>query len=73
MLADAVAGLLQRGLRGWNMPESVQKPEIVDPSVITHGCYIDAGFLQFASISLAFISQRIVLRGDNQRGSTPLS
>ena len=62
MLADAVAGLFQRSLGGWNMPESVQKDEIVDRSVVTHGRYIYAGFLQFAGISLTFITQRIVLR-----------
>jgi hypothetical protein len=46
------------------MPESVQQAKVVDRSLVTHGSQIYARFLQFACISLALITQRIVLRRD---------
>jgi hypothetical protein len=56
MCADGVAGLLQCGFGGRDVPERIQEAEIVDSSLVANCGHADPGLLELSSIGFALIS-----------------
>ena len=73
MIANASACLLNRRLGFRHAPERVEENEVMDHPTIANRCHVDGGLLQPASISLAFVAQRIILGGDDDGRRQALS
>lgn len=66
---DRGGHLTDRGLRLGSGLDAVLQHEVVDHPVVGRGDHRDAGLSALAAVGFAFVAQRAVFRGNDQRTS----